>query len=115
MRHALVFLLVTGCGSDAVDTDVEQFVTIQQGVYGQTTVYDEETGKVKTESIELLVLREETRVRELASDSRGFYEAQLDPGDYRICTFLRVCTDLRVEAGKRVRKDHERGPARGWR
>jgi hypothetical protein len=48
------------------------------------------------------------------SDSEGYYEIELSPGDYWVCTSFRRCTKIVVPAGKPLAVDYDFGLGPGW-
>jgi hypothetical protein len=48
------------------------------------------------------------------SDSDGYYEIELSPGDYWICTSFRRCVELDVPVGRSIAVDYDYGLGPGW-
>lgn len=105
----LAIVFAAACGD--VDEDVEDRLTITQGVYGQTTLRDD-VGDNPREAIEMTLtvsagtLDANTKLGDVTSGDQGFYEYPLDAGDYVICTSFQRCTTFSVAAAQRVRLDY---------
>jgi hypothetical protein len=80
-----------GCGG-GIDRDVEKYVTIDQGVFGQIVIGDdlgtEDDAYYSGLNIQLLPATGSTSVATAVSNDRGFYEMAAPPGDYQICGTL---------------------------
>ncbi len=48
------------------------------------------------------------------SDQRGFYELELETGDYWVCTSFRRCVDVTIEEQTLLQLDYEFGAGPGW-
>lgn len=103
--------LLFGCG---VDPAIEDLVTIQQGVYGQTTYYNDtvptsHTYERYTVRIYAAPVADLPPLTELVSgeEGRGFFEAELPPGEFEVCVNARKCQPFTVASGETVRVDYE--------
>jgi hypothetical protein len=110
--------LLSGLACTSVDPIVEDRLTISSGIYGQTTSLDD-VGDHSPEymSMELTVTPSSddgARVSTVRSDEAGFFESELLPGSYSICTTFGRCADFDVQPGQCVRLDYEFGPGPGW-
>ncbi len=116
-----------GCGDDGIDRDVEDLVTITQGIYGQVTstndVGDVETRYLPGFEIDVFPVppifpapddEHGVPVATTESGARAFYEVALDPGDYVVCTFFGRCIDITVLEGALMRLDYSFSIAPGW-
>ncbi|MEZ4445109.1 MAG: hypothetical protein R3B72_38910 [Polyangiaceae bacterium] len=131
-KHAWLFsfLIVAGCGSDTDLVCIDDLVTIGQGIYGELLngcdTADCETSRAS--GMEVRVYDEDptppdpddatddgTTLVPLAvtkADGAGFYEVELLPGSYSVCT--NVCTTTTVspdDAPQRL--DWASGPGGG--
>jgi hypothetical protein len=103
-------LLLLGCG---LDGDIEDRVTIEQGVYGQLTTYNDTAPILATTYLSWPVrvysaprgTSEPLATTE--SDERGFYEVALAPGAYEVCVSDRQCHAFTLLAGQRLRLDYQ--------
>ena len=111
----LSLLALAGC--TGVDRNVEPRVTITAGIYGQTTIRNDEgydtSPKYLTMDVSLLRL-DGTPVASVTSGEQGFYELAAEPADYQLCTSHPRCTNLTLVAEQRVRCDWESGVAARW-
>jgi hypothetical protein len=125
----MAFAIVVGaCNSTEFRTDIEDRVTISQGVYGQTLtrnkpdsapfyagrIYvlaysDDETGEADESYAYVL------------SGTEGLYQIQLNPGSFYLCAADSLasqaefdCTEVEVPSGQRVRMDYCGGAGVGW-
>jgi hypothetical protein len=110
MRLLLIFALAA-CGTTF---DAEEAVTIQQGVYGLTTSGCD-TGNCEDSPYEhapiTITPTGGGSTISMTSDGDGFFEAALEPGEYKLC--VHSCTSLTIAAGTRVRRDFVSGPGGG--
>lgn len=106
--------------TDGADTNVERFVSIGNGVYGQTTTFDDVgNNSVEPHSMMLRIEHADGHTDSVApksvtSDSRGFYELAVGAGSYRICTTFDRCESLTISTDQLWRCDYELGPGPGW-
>jgi hypothetical protein len=123
-----VLVTLTGCGSsDNSPADcLAREPSISTGVYGCVT----ETNDVGTDrsahvfpGFEVQVFADEPPptpsdgLEPLATaktDSLGFYQMALDPGNYSLCTAFRRCTAIHLAADAPSRKNYEFGLSMGW-
>jgi hypothetical protein len=113
MRSWLIALLAVGCGS--VDRDIEDEITIDQGVYG-LLVSGCDTSNCRErpavdESVKVYAPGETTVHARGTSNDDGVYQIDLTPGDYSLCTYS--CTAITVPANDIVRYDWTSGPGGG--
>lgn len=121
---AVCVALSAACTDGAtLDTNVERFVSIGTGIYGQTTSFDDVgNNPVEAHAMELRLEHADGHIDSVApksvtSDSRGFYELAIDvgaAGDYRICTTFDRCENIAITADQLWRCDYELGPGSGW-
>ena len=120
MFAGCVTFALTACGeaNTSIDRQVESQLTIASGVYGQTTSVDDVgSNSPQYFPMTLSVFNSEDHNAALAnarSDERGFYEIQLSPGEYTICTSFDRCTPLPVSDGQCIRLDYEFSVGPGW-
>jgi hypothetical protein len=111
MRYALFALVVCGCG---LDRNIEGKVTISQGVYGQLVDGCDTTGcqdqPASGEQVTVYAASASSRYASATADGDGFYEIELEAGDYTLCTYS--CTEVSVPDGL-VRYDWTSGPGGG--
>lgn len=104
--------LLAGCGG-SVDRNIEGRVTLSQGVYGQTIDYnDVAPGSFEYMSEKLRVFAaprgDSAAIAETTSDDRGFYEIQLETGDFEICINAdRTCHAFTIAEQARIRLDYQ--------
>jgi hypothetical protein len=119
-------LTAAACGAQHdLQTCQERSATIETGVFGCTTSTND-VGDVTTQvlpNFEVQIFVEMppptpddglTPARKTRSDESGFYQIELSPGIYWICTTFRRCGELTIPAGKPVEKDYDFGPGPGW-
>ena len=114
MRSWLIALLtVVGCAT--VDRDIEDQITIQQGVYGLLISGCDTTGcKDQPASGERVVVYapgETGAFARATSDQEGIYQIDLAAGDYTLCTYS--CTAVTVPESDVIRADWTSGPGGG--
>jgi hypothetical protein len=113
MRFVLFALLAVGCGS--VDRNIEDQITIDQGVYGLLISGCDTSGcqdqPDKGEAVMVYVAGENHVHAMDMSDRDGVYQIDLEPGDYTLCTYS--CTPITVPAASTVRYDWTSGPGGG--
>ena len=114
MRHWLLALIVAGCG-DSIDRQIEDQITIEQGVYGLLISGCDTTGcqdqPATNEPVMVYAAGEDGAHASVKSDSNGVYQVDLEAGDYTICTYS--CTPITVPAFTTVRYDWTSGPGGG--
>ena len=112
-------LLALGCGgAPSIDRQVETRLTITSGVYGQTTSVDD-VGPSSPEYFPMTLSVFNSQDQDIAlasarSDEVGFYQIQLSPDNYTICTSFDRCTALLVLTGQCTRLDYEFSDRLGW-
>jgi hypothetical protein len=110
MRLWLMALVVAGCGG--VDRDIEDQITIEQGVYGLLIAGCDTAGCNDQPAAheEVVVYVPGYEDQSVTSDGDGVYEVVLPAGDYTICTSS--CTAVTVPTGI-IRYDWTSGPGGG--
>ena len=115
MRFLLITaLLAVGCGG-AFDENIEDQITIEQGVYGLLISGCEASGcqDQPAANEEVVVFAAGRDEETTISDADGVYEIDLRAGDYTLCTSS--CTPLTVPYGT-IRYDWTSGPGGGqWK
>jgi hypothetical protein len=120
-----IFILSAACDLTGVSYDVSDLITIDQGVYGQATTYDDTSGgEVEyMEGLDVEVFLEQpstdpedgaTPHASARSGERGFWEIELAVGDYWLCTSFRRCIFIAIDEGTLLRKDYVFGFMGGW-
>ncbi len=116
-------LAVTACGDDAsIDRNVEKYVTIQQGIYGQITSLDDvgsdnDPKYLPGFGVDVFAVPAGDALADpiasAVSNGRGFYEIDVPAGEYVICSSFRRCVSISVAQGL-LRIDYESGVGPGW-
>src|SRR3954468_16202504 len=105
MRFVLLTLLAVGCGS--VDRDIEDQITIDQGVYGLLISGCDTSGcqdQPDSGEVVMVYVAGENHVHATVTrDCSGFYQIVHEPGDYTLCTYS--CTPITVPSASTVRYD----------
>ena len=118
MRLAFALLAFSALGACATPP-VDEWVSIDQGVYGSLTSYDDTGGGSSVVSNEDVYIDDPARQQTLfmtKSNDDGYYEIKLEPGSYAICLYGSSCSFFAIATGERVRMDFEAGPGGGmWR
>lgn len=128
LSAALLLAALAACGRDdhhGIDRHVEDLVTIDHGVYGQATYVDDvgdpaaATSYLPGFGIEVyplpLSVTLGAAVATTASRAdRGFYQLELGPGDYVVCTQFHRCVAITLADGARTRLDYEMSVGPGW-
>ena len=107
-----------GAANTGIGRQVETRLTINSGVYGQTTSVDD-VGNHSPEPCPMTLSVFNSQDHNIAfasarSDQAGLYQIQLSPGDYTICTSFGRCTALPVLTGQCTRLDYEFSVGPGW-
>jgi hypothetical protein len=126
---AIAFVSLPACGPDGIDTNVERFLTIHQGIYGQTLVRNDAgdtslsyaTGRAVASYATAAATAPEALT---TSKEHGFYELALAVGPHHICVGALLedgsfqpwdsSIDVVVAEDEVSRHDHENGPGRFW-
>lgn len=110
MRCWLMALVVAGCAG--VDRNIEDQITIEQGVYGLLISGCDTSGCNDQPAAheEVVVYVPGQNDLTVQSDSEGVYEFNLSAGDYTLCTYS--CTPITIPHG-RIRYDWTSGPGGG--
>lgn len=113
LRYLLTVAVLGACGS--VDTDIEDQITIEQGVYGLLIAGCDTSGcKDQPAAGELVVVYSagaKTAFTQVTSDDGGVYQINLVGGDYTLCTSS--CVAVTVPSNDKVRVDWVSGPGGG--
>ena len=121
-----IALLLPACAME----DIEDLVTIEQGVYGQCSVEDDvgpaqypcDSGKIFAVFLEEpggrgTEVELEATVGLTSSNRDGFYQIALQPGEYGLChvvdngeePFVITCTEVTVKESQASRYDYTFG------
>lgn len=113
MRYWVLALLAVGCGG--LDRDIEDDITIDQGVYGLLISGCDTSGcqdqPAAGEQVTVFAAGENRAHSMVTSDGKGIYQIDLEAGDYTLCTSS--CTAISVPAFETVRYDWTSGPGGG--
>jgi hypothetical protein len=113
LRYLLMVAVVGACGS--VDMDIEDQITIKQGVYGLLISGCDTAGcqdqPAAGEYVVVYAAGANGALLRVTSDNDGVYEMSLDAGDYTLCTSS--CTTVTVLANEKIRYDWVSGPGGG--
>ena len=124
--YVLVFiLLIISCGSEnggGIDRDIEKFVTIENGIYGQVTKVNDigNNNPSYAEGFTINIYKKDDEliksniVASATSTTFGFYEIELSGGSYNICSFFNRCNNLELGVDQSVRCDYEFSVGPGW-
>ena len=120
---------MASCGGDTASDDIaacdRQQPAIAHGVYGCITASDD-VGEPSVEalpgfSIQIFAAKPPPTPddglepdAEAHSGKTGFYQLELEPGSYWICTSFRRCAPFDVPSGAPLRKDYDFGEGPGW-
>ena len=112
-RLLVVVVLVGGCG---LDRNIEDKITIRQGVYGMLiTGCDTSNCRDQPAIGERVVVyapgQSNGTFAEATSDNEGVFQINLTAGDYTLCTSS--CTPVTVPDHATVRFDWTSGPGGG--
>ena len=105
MRYLLLMVLAAGCG---VDRNIEDKVTIDQGVYGLLVAADLPAAK---QDVVVYAAGDAGEFARATSDHDGVYQIDLPNGDYTLCTS--ACTPISTPSNTLVRYDWTNGPGGG--
>jgi hypothetical protein len=113
-------LLVTACSGDPIDRDIDGLVTIDNGLYGQLTVAQNNTNTstamvLAGDHVTVFTTDQPpTVLMSTTSDDRGFFQLETGPGTFSECTGSATpangttnpgpCTQTTVDSGN-VRRD----------
>lgn len=115
LRYLLVAVAIGACGG--FDHDIEDRITIEQGVYGLLISGCDTAGCQDQPAAgeQVVVYAAGTRTgpfTQVTSDSHGIYQINLVAGDYTLCTYS--CTQITVPAQTKIRYDWVSGPGGGY-
>lgn len=107
------------------DSEVESSITISQGIYGITTssndvgggnseTYPEFNIDIFTEEPSSDLDIDTGLLVSLQSDDNGFYEVELEIGDYYLCSSFRRCITVSINENDVSRHDYDFGAGPGW-
>lgn len=108
----VLFALLVGAGCIGFDRDIEDQITIEQGVYGLLISGCDTSGCNDQPAAHAQVVvyvpgEDDFKVK---ADGKGVYEIDLPAGDYTLCTYS--CTPVTVPTGI-IRYDWTSGPGGG--
>lgn len=113
LRYLLTVIALGACGS--VDHEIEDQITIEQGVYGLLISGCDTSGcQDQPAAGELVTVYATGAVgafSKVTSDDDGVYQIDLAAGDYTLCTYS--CVTVSVPAHAKVRYDWTSGPGGG--
>jgi len=113
LRYLLMVAVLGACGT--VDTDIEDQITIEQGVYGLLISGCDTSGcqdrPAAGEQVVVYAAGSNGTYSQVRSDDDGVYQVDLVAGDYLLCTYS--CTAVTVPANDKVRYDWTSGPGGG--
>ena len=113
LRYLLMVLAIGACGS--VDHDIEDRVTIEQGVYGLLIAGCDTSGcqdqPAAGELVTVFAAGANGTFSKVTSDDDGIYQVNLVAGDYTLCTYS--CVSVTVPAHGKIRYDWTSGPGGG--
>jgi hypothetical protein len=113
LRHLLLAVAIGACGG--LDTDIEDQITIQQGVYGLLVAGCDTSGcqdqPAAGEPVVVYAPGANGPYSKVTSNDNGVYQINLVAGDYMLCTYS--CTTVTVPENGRVRYDWTSGPGGG--
>lgn len=114
MRSAVLLVAVLGaCGG--LDRNIEDQITIDQGVYGLLISGCDTSGcndqPAAGEQVMVFAPGAYRTHSMVLAGNDGVYEIDLEPGDYTLCT--QSCTSISVAAAATVRADWVSGPGGG--
>ena len=105
MRYWLIAIVAFGCTSGR---DIEDQITIEQGVYGLLVDANNEPAM---EQVIVYAAGETGTHARVASDEAGIYQIDLAAGDYTLC--IESCTAITVPDHGTIRYDWTSGPGGG--
>ena len=114
MRSAVLLIGVLGaCGG--LDRNIEDQITIDQGVYGLLISGCDVSGcndrPAAGEQVMVFAPGFSQAYSTVLADREGVYEIDLEPGNYTLCTYS--CTSISIPAAATVRADWVSGPGGG--
>ncbi|HEY5926914.1 MAG TPA: hypothetical protein VIV11_34745 [Kofleriaceae bacterium] len=115
LRYLLMVAVLGACGG-SVDTDIEDQITIEQGIYGLLISGCDTSGcqdqPAAGEHVIVYAAGSKTGpFVQAVSDNNGVYQINLVAGDYTLCTYS--CTEASVPANGKIRFDWISGPGGG--
>ena len=134
MKVVSVFTLVVlisyscvGCSSDdeKINREIEDLLTITQGIYGQATSYDDVGDNpvrynpgFRIEVFDQIPSFDPADgiepLQSVVAGERGFYEIELETGSYCVCTTFRRCLSADIFESELLRLDYEFSAGPGW-
>lgn len=113
LRYLLMTVALGACGS--LDDNIEDQVTIEQGVYGLLISGCDTAGcadqPAAGEQVIVYAVGSNGPFSQVKSNGGGVYQMNLVAGDYTLCTSS--CTSITVPANNKVRYDWTSGPGGG--
>jgi hypothetical protein len=105
--------MLGACGG--LDRDIEDQITIEQGVYGLLVSGCDTSGchdqPANGEQVMVFAPGEDHAVATVNAGTDGVYQIVLEDGDYTVCTYS--CVSISVPAATLVRADWTSGPGGG--
>lgn len=123
---SFIFLTAFSCEDENVNEDytrifydVDSKVSISQGIYGLTYSVNDvgNTDAAIIENFKILIFTindtATTLLDSIHSDNSGFYEYELEPGEYKLCSGFMRCATLTIN-NRLKRCDYEFSVGPGW-
>jgi hypothetical protein len=113
-------LALAGCNSDPIDRDIDNEVTIENGIYGQLSVaenhFGQSAGVLENVRVTTYTSDSPPMVDEnTTTDARGFYQIDTGPGAFAMCAASGSpaqgtsnpgpCTSIDIPDSGNVRRD----------
>jgi hypothetical protein len=115
LRYLLMVAVVGACAS--VDTDIEDQITIKQGVYGLLISGCDTSGcqdqPAAGQHVVVYAAGATGPFAQVVSDNDGVYQINLNAGDYTLCLVTYNCTTVTVPPNEKIRYDWVSGPGGG--
>ena len=113
LRYFLLVFAIGACGG--LDHNIEDRVTIEQGVYGLLISGCDTSGcqdqPAAGELVTVFAAGADGVLSRVTSDDDGIYQINLVAGDYTLCTYS--CVSVTVPAHGKIRYDWTSGPGGG--
>ena len=109
--------------NSTINSDIEKYISVNQGVYGQTTSFNDVGSNNSIKYLPGFIVKvfkdtqplaDSTPIAQTQSDSVGFYEIPLDTGEYLLCTSFDRCVKVFIDTVKLLRCDYSFSIAPGW-
>ena len=113
LRYSLMLIALGACVG--VDRNIEDQITIEQGVYGLLIAGCDTSGcqdqPAAGELVAVFAAGSDGAFSKVKADGDGVYQIDLPGGDYTLCTYS--CVDVTVPAHSKIRYDWTSGPGGG--